>query len=109
MAKKKQFPMDDLETPRLQGEKWVDMKGFAGIYQVSSFGRIRSVDRKVRFASHWNGKKTDYSKPQVIRKQKLQRKENKYAGTPHYECTVSLWRNNKEKMMVVSMGYVILR
>ena len=29
-------------------EEWKDIKGYEGIYQVSNFGRVRSVERKVR-------------------------------------------------------------
>lgn len=35
-------------------EIWKDVKGYEGIYEVSSFGRVRSVDR---FAFHWRGGK----------------------------------------------------
>lgn len=32
-------------------EGWKDITGYEGIYQVSSWGRVRSVDRKVRMVS----------------------------------------------------------
>ena len=31
----------------IQGEKWKDIHGFEGVYQVSNMGRVRSLDRYV--------------------------------------------------------------
>lgn len=42
--------MDKIEIPfRLSSlnEKWKDVKGYEGIYQVSNLGRVKSLDRKV--------------------------------------------------------------
>lgn len=33
-------------------EKWLDIKGYEGIYQVSNKGRVRSLDREIE---QWNG------------------------------------------------------
>lgn len=33
-------------------EKWCDIKGYKGLYQISSYGRIKSMPRKVK---HWQG------------------------------------------------------
>lgn len=45
----------------LPQEEWRDIPKYEGIYQASSFGRIRSVDGKVTFSTragerHWQGK-----------------------------------------------------
>lgn len=32
-------------------EEWADIKGFEGFYQVSNFGRIRSLDRVIRYSN----------------------------------------------------------
>lgn len=38
------------------GERWKDIKGYEGLYQVSSFGRVRSLDMTVMQKHHWSGK-----------------------------------------------------
>lgn len=30
-------------------EEWKDIKGYEGLYQVSNLGRIKSVERKVKY------------------------------------------------------------
>ena len=53
-------------------EQWLDVVGFEGIYQVSNFGRIRSV------------------KTGKIKEQTVQDNDNRpYLG---------LWKNNKQKI-----------
>lgn len=32
-------------------EKWKDIKGYEGLYQVSNYGRVRSIDREI---TQWN-------------------------------------------------------
>lgn len=49
----------------IPGEVWADISGKAGRYQVSTFGRVKSLARNVRT---WNGHK---SIPSVIVKQRL--------------------------------------
>ncbi len=36
-----------METKNYLGELWVNIRGFEGLYQVSNFGRVRSLDRVV--------------------------------------------------------------
>ena len=58
----KQFPVDEMTvnengSPRCLAtclppkasmrERWDDIRGYAGLYKVSTFGRVKSVDRKV--------------------------------------------------------------
>ena len=38
--------------PHIEGEIWKDIVGYEGLYQVSNYGRVRSLDRPV-----WNYKK----------------------------------------------------
>lgn len=47
---------------------WKDVKGYEGIYQVSNYGRLRTIGRFV--ANSQNGEKTLYRKP-IIKKQTL--------------------------------------
>lgn len=38
-------------------EEWRDIEGYEGYYQVSSLGRIRSLDRLIDFWNRWLGEK----------------------------------------------------
>ena len=49
-------------------EEWKDIPGFEGRYQVSSLGRVKSINRKV---NKWNGVKTV---PEKILTQRIDRK-----------------------------------
>lgn len=73
--------MNDLTTVfegRLYTEHWVPISGFEGQYLISSFGRIKSLERKV---NTWNGHKTLKSK---IIKQRL---TGKYLSYKHFSTT----------------------
>lgn len=54
------------KVPSLNGEVWVDVRGYEGYYQVSNFGRVRSLTRKVE---RWYGNKMNMTtKKGVIKK-----------------------------------------
>jgi HNH endonuclease len=61
-------------------EEWRDIKGYEGIFQISSFGRVKSLPRKI-----WNGKGYFTSKEKILR---LNHNPNGYA-------TIQLWVCNK--------------
>lgn len=66
---------------------WKDVKGYEGLYQVSKYGKVRSLDRQVLSS---DGRKIPiYGK---ILKDRVTKNGYAYA---------SLWRNNKEKKMLV--------
>ena len=68
-------------------EKWEDIKNYKGLYQISDFGRIRSVDH---YASNGKG--------QMLYKGKIKcpqaNKRNNY-------LSVILSKNNKEKRVYI--------
>lgn len=41
------YPYQDTTTKKLRSEHWKDIPGYEGYYQVSSLGRVRSLDRIV--------------------------------------------------------------
>ncbi len=47
------YPYLHLQLENLDGEEWKDIEEFEGIYQVSSLGRIKSLDR---YVNHRSGK-----------------------------------------------------
>lgn len=38
----------NIQLLQLSNEIWVDIKGYKNFYQISNFGRIRSVTRKIK-------------------------------------------------------------
>lgn len=69
-------------------EIWKDIKGFECLYQVSNFGNVKSLTRKVV------QKRRIYAKKEKILKNNI---------SPYGYCYVNLYRNNKGK------GYLIHR
>lgn len=67
-------------------EIWRDIKGYEGLYQVSNFGRVKSLERKVK---KWDGFRT---MPETILKPKVQ--NNGY-------LTVMLYKNGKGKTIAI--------
>lgn len=54
IKKEKEYPYQNLSLADLPGEIWKDVKDFEGSYQVSTLGRIKSLDRQV-FVNRNNG------------------------------------------------------
>lgn len=94
-------------------ELWKDIKGFEGAYQVSSLGRVRSLDRKVRnkngFSSkkasfitpHWRGRETKGKSPKTnpLRYMSvgLWEKKKQYNFTVHRLVALAFIPNPQEK------------
>jgi hypothetical protein len=39
------YPFNNLSITNIKGERWKDIRQYEGYYQVSNFGRVRSLDR----------------------------------------------------------------
>lgn len=50
-------------------EVWKQVKGYEGLYEASSLGRIRSIDRTVQTFSHRGNRHTDLIRKSVILRQ----------------------------------------
>ncbi len=75
-------------------EEWKDIPGYEGLYEASTYGRIRSKDSKVtsnaRYGKRiWN---------QRIMKPKISRRKN----TDRFDERIILWKENKSKTYLVS-------
>lgn len=46
----KKYPFQNKSIKDIRNEAWKDIPGFEGIYQASSYGRIRSLDRTIQHA-----------------------------------------------------------
>lgn len=71
-------------------EIWKDIKGYEGLYQVSNYGRVRSLDRIVQF-----GKQKRIAKGKIIRLHHIKK--------PNYtQICVSLYKNRQGKNFIVA-------
>ena len=68
-------------------EEWRDVVGYEGLYQVSSEGRVKSLERKVR---HWRGGE------RIQKERILNPKTNRYGY-----LIVGLYAGGKQKMFAV--------
>lgn len=69
-------------------EKWKPIPGFVGVYEVSNLGRIRSLDRSIRYKDG----RVISCKGRILR-------PGRYGKHGHLH--VSLWENNKQKIVKV--------
>lgn len=65
-------------------EKWKDVKGYEGLYQVSNLGRVKSLPKKL-----WNGR------GYYTRKEKILKQLKSQSGNGYY--FVQLYKNKKGK------------
>lgn len=63
----------------LPNEKWKDIQGYEGLYQISNYGRVKSLGRISKRKSRWGGQYT------VVMKEKIKKssKNNKGYSTVH--------------------------
>lgn len=64
--------MTHIRNYHLRTERWRDVKGYKGLYQVSNFGRVKSLDRYVKFKDTVSFKKGCYISSSSIGKYKHQ-------------------------------------
>lgn len=67
-------------------EEWRDIKGYEGIYQVSSLGRVKSCERDVHFIKNTGTHFTKHYKERIL---------SPNLSTPGY-LTVMLYRDNRD-------------
>lgn len=68
-------------------EIWKDIPGYEGLYQVSNLGKVKSLERTV------------VSKTNVVKR--VHERIKKPVIDEHGYCTVSLYKNNKERILFV--------
>ena len=75
----------------MQNECWKPIKDYEGIYEVSNYGRVKSLERVIYNSGTKNGLYTIHEK---IIKQRINKKRHGY-------CELSLHKNGKEKRFKV--------
>jgi hypothetical protein len=82
---KKSYPYQILSLKDLQGEEWRDVPGFDAEYEVSNFGRIKSL-RRWRNA----GRNQGYYTKEIIRKPILRPSKNNSLNNNTYSIGITL-------------------
>jgi hypothetical protein len=75
-------------------EEWKDIPGYEGIYEASTFGRIRTKEGKVTSNARYGRRVWN----QRIMKSKISRRKN----TDRFDERIILWKNNQSKTYLVS-------
>jgi transposase len=70
-------------------EQWRDVRGFEGLYKVSDRGRIKSVQRTVPVAGHWQKAKT-------LKERILAQKVNRPTGGSYVRSVVTLCKEGRQ-------------
>jgi NUMOD4 motif len=50
--RKKEYPYQNLSLAKIKGEKWKDIPGLEDEYQLSNYGRVKSLDRYVDYGQY---------------------------------------------------------
>jgi len=91
MTKKKSLlPFRVKSLDNLPGERWKAIPGFEEEYEISSFGRVKSL-RRWRAAGRGGG----YYTTEKIKQQNVRRRRNKFLGIDTHTIGVSLKRDGK--------------
>ncbi|HLA57476.1 MAG TPA: NUMOD4 domain-containing protein, partial [Puia sp.] len=84
------YPYQNTSLEDLPSERWADLPGFEGEYEISSLGRIKSLRR-------WRncGNNSGYYTKEIIRKQHARFKKNKLLRQNTYTIGNTLKKNGK--------------
>jgi transposase len=70
-------------------EEWKDAVGFEGLYQVSSLGRVKSVQRTIAVNGHWQKTKT-------VRERIVRQTENRPTGGNYVRLIVKIFKEGRQ-------------
>lgn len=98
---KKVYPYENFSLTNIKGERWKDIDGYEDLYQVSSFGRVKSLPKYIECFIPSQQHTIAYWKPTRIITQKVHVKTNSFGKRPHHECTVTLQKEKKAKTCIV--------
>jgi hypothetical protein len=82
----KNYPYQNTEIKSLKGEQWKDVPGFDGEYEVSNFGRIKSLRRWKAAGSSGGG----YYTKEIIRKQGERSGYNQFINEKTFTIGITL-------------------
>jgi hypothetical protein len=76
----------------MKGEKWKSIPGFEGLYEISNYGRVKSLPRQVQMNSPHGG---SYISKEIIRKANLEIKLNKTTRGNIYSLVIALYSDGR--------------
>jgi hypothetical protein len=95
---KKEYPYQNLSLKEMPGEKWKEMPDFEGYYEISNYGRVKSVGRWVHYKSIG---KEGYRK-EKIKKQQIRIQESPFNKDVLHYLHVGLQRDNYRKVIKIA-------
>ena len=97
MKSNQTYPYQNLSLTDIDGEQWEDVPGFYGAYQVSSYGRIKSLKR-------WrnSGIRGGYYSKECIRKPGVSISPNEHTGMPTYHLGINLKQDGRSLSVSVA-------
>jgi hypothetical protein len=88
MASKDKYPYQNTSLVNLPKERWKDIPAFEGYYQISNYGRIKSLSREHVMNTPYGG---TYISKEKIRKANLEKKHNKTVDESIYTLIIALY------------------
>lgn len=95
------YPCYNTSLKQMRGEIWKDVKGYEGSYQVSSYGRLKSLPRTITIYYANRGTYVERPVLERILKQHIKKKYNQIAKDYRYECLVRLFDDFGERTYLV--------
>jgi hypothetical protein len=88
-------------TEDMPGEKWKSVKGYEGAYEVSNYGRVKSLSRMRNYTSSLGTYASRWTR-ELLLKQSLRKSLNQYTGDLLKYLCISLKKEGKYKTFIVS-------
>ena len=98
IMKKKEYPYQNLSLKDMRGEEWKDAPDFEGYYEISNYGRVKSVGRWMYYKSLVK----DGYKREKIMKLQIRVLESPFNEDFLYYLNVGLQRDNYRKVFKVA-------
>lgn len=100
MPKKPPVPaLENTDITNLPGERWKDVPGFEGRYQLSNYGRTKSLKRQIKLKQHHRLSESRILLPHII-KSKTKKTKPEIKG-----LQVELWKNKRYNVSVARNVY----
>jgi hypothetical protein len=84
-------------TKSYGAERWAPVAGFEGLYEVSTFGRVRSTERIIKLTDHPTLKRRTISARILSQRVNVPSK-----GRAYQRLQVKLWKENRERTFNVA-------
>ncbi len=101
------YPYQNLDLEDLPNERWDDIPDFDGYYQISNYGRVKSLSREMMMGTPGGG---SYFSKERIRRSRLDLKINTLINEPIYSLVVTLYRDSVQySFSIARLVYYVFR